>query len=327
MLDYGIDVNYETNDDDCALKTAVNNRCMELVTLLLDRGADIINNDVEVLQVAIDNDDVEMFRYLVSRGTDIHHNNDQLLRAVDSDNHQHIRILLDNGANIHVNNDEPLLKAVGDGNVDITKLLLDYGADINVNNGGLLTTAIENYDEEMATLLIKRGIRVNMDGSELQLAIENKMKTAAKMLVHRGVSVIKAIAYAIEYENVDIVNMLINYKASMNGVLIEAFAHDSRYMIKYLLDKVRISTDELNTCLPLAVKYGSASIVESMLLEGADIHVNNDEVLRIAAYSGSIKMIRIVAIYGAKIETAFKDDPDNVIIPLLRSVIDYHTSD
>lgn len=107
--------------------------CLEIITVLLEHGADIHVNDDEPLRTNILTLCPKIIVVLLEHGADVHANDDEALRSSVKHGHtETVQVLLEHGANVCANNDEALRTSYVD-NPAITKLLIayyDYGCPI-----------------------------------------------------------------------------------------------------------------------------------------------------------------------------------------------------
>ena len=191
------------------LSWAAQNGHVEVVRLLLDRGADITaagSGGETPLYCASWYGHIEVVRLLLDRGADI--------TAADSDGwtplscaswYGHIeivRLLLDRGADITAANSDgwtPLYCASRNGHIEVVRLLLDRGADITAADSDGWTPlycASWNGLIEIVRLLLDRGADItaaNSDGwTPLYCASLNGHVEAIRLLLDRGADITAA---------------------------------------------------------------------------------------------------------------------------------------
>jgi ankyrin repeat protein len=202
QLDYGADINQQTEYGWTALLAATQNRNYVLASYLLDRGADpnIANKGGWTpLYLATDNRNIEGGDYPV--------------RAGDMDHLDFIRRLLDKGANVNARMKDStetrtiftmqwlyedgataFLRASQSGDVELMKLLLDHGADpaiATTNNTTALAVAAgigwvegvtyehsPKHSLEAVTMLLDRGLDPNI--------VDGDGRTALHGAAHKG---------------------------------------------------------------------------------------------------------------------------------------------
>ncbi|KAL5083008.1 hypothetical protein Trisim1_002258 [Trichoderma cf. simile WF8] len=126
------------------LISAVINKSMELVKLLVENGADVnqplgLDNECTPVYMATINDDIEMVRYLLSHNADpnLARSNGitPLWVAAQQGYSEVARLLVEAKANVHATDDSGWtpLHAISD-NAETVRVLLDHGADMNRMN-------------------------------------------------------------------------------------------------------------------------------------------------------------------------------------------------
>jgi ankyrin repeat protein len=155
LLDRGAEVNFDAGGP---LMNAAEGGHLATATLLLDRGADIHALEDRPLIMASHKGHVEMVRLLLDRGASIHSEDDRALSLAAQSGHlETIVLLLDRGADLHAEDDRPLRAAAEEGQLEAVRLLLDRGADIHALNEFALRVARQNGHTAVAALLLERG--------------------------------------------------------------------------------------------------------------------------------------------------------------------------
>uniref|UniRef100_A0A8D8T0M1 Serine/threonine-protein phosphatase 6 regulatory ankyrin repeat subunit C n=1 Tax=Cacopsylla melanoneura TaxID=428564 RepID=A0A8D8T0M1_9HEMI len=191
------------------LHIAVNNKHIEMVKMLLDKGADINecdkNNDTPLL-LSIGNKDTDMVKLLLNEGAKFNEYN--------------------------TSQQTPLYFAVMSKNLNIVQLLLDKGATLCTNKkkktSNLLHIAVENKDFGMVQMLLIKGFDVNAGNNTkdtpLHIAAKSGFVESLKtgqLLLNSSANVdvlnhIKSPNIAIESGNLEIVQLLLNKGANVN---------------------------------------------------------------------------------------------------------------
>ena len=133
---------------------------IEVVEILLDRGADIHAWNDNTLGVAAKNGHIEVVKLLLDRGahTSVHAVDDYALRwAAENDHIEVVELLLDNGADIHVYHDCALRFAADKGHIELVELLLDHGANMHPMEDYAFRSAAEYGHIEVVKLFLARG--------------------------------------------------------------------------------------------------------------------------------------------------------------------------
>jgi ankyrin repeat protein len=123
----------EVNDSGrTPLDTAVRNKDLQAVELLLQYGADA-NKALDTLNTAVRNKDLQSVRLLLQYGTNPNNVYDTLDTAIKNKDLEAVELLLQYGAKPN-NVYDTLDTAIKNKDLHATKLLVDYGADIKLLN-------------------------------------------------------------------------------------------------------------------------------------------------------------------------------------------------
>ncbi|KAF4485947.1 Ankyrin-1 [Colletotrichum fructicola Nara gc5] len=259
------------------LNAASENGHLDVVKLLLDKGADITvpNSDGWTpLNTASDNGHLDVVKLLLAKGADITVPNSDgwtpLNAASDSGHLEVVKLLFAKGANITVPNGDgwtPLNAASDNGHLEVVKLLLAKGANITVaNNKGWtpLYAASCKGHLDVVKLLLDMGADItvpNGDGwTPLNAASDNGHLDVVRLLLDKGA-------------NITVVNnkgWTPLYAASCKGHL---------DIVKLLLDKgadITVPNSDGWTPLNTASDNGHLDVVKLLLDKGADITVANN---------------------------------------------------
>jgi ankyrin repeat protein len=215
LIDHGADVNaYPLDEGWGALQetTDVSNS-IEMVKLLLARGADINSKGYPVLNSAVYGKRKDLCEFLIQRGADVNAKdmwgNTSLYLAIRNDDSDIMNILIANGADIHAKDDKGQtalhrMLDVRHGNFqkykpskDIVELLLAKGADVNSKDKAGRTPlhlAAESADRDIVKLLLDKGAKVNAKDDEsgftaLHHAARFGKINVAELLIARGADI------------------------------------------------------------------------------------------------------------------------------------------
>jgi ankyrin len=279
LLDCGANVNTRCNDHKTPLHLASYLGKIEIIRLLLDRGADL---------EAAGGDMGEKPLYQVSRGK--YRSQEDGVRAA--------RLLLNCGANVNSRRNDhqtPLHVASYFGNTEIVRLLLDHGADLEAATGNtgekpLHKVSYGKYRSQeggvrVTHLLLDLGADVNTRRNDHQTPLH----------------------LASYYGNVEIVRLLLDHGADLEAATGNTgekplhkvsygkyrFQEDGVHATQLLLDRgadVNIQRNDHQTPLHLASYFGNVEIVRLLLNHGADLEA-------IAAGEGGEKPLHQVS-YG-----------------------------
>ena len=313
LLDRGAPI-APLHKNDSALITAANSMRNDVVSLLLDRGADVNMVDSysgTALAVAVMQGNKDIVRLLLDRGADVNIVGGKvgtaLAAAAIKGNKDTLKLLLDRGADVNIVVDSQygtaLAAAAFEGNKSSVRLLLDRGADVNIvggEYGTALTAAALEGNKDTVRLLLDQGADVNIVGGEygtaLAAAVLDESEDTVRLLLDRGADVNMvggkygtALAAAATIEgNDDIVQLLLDRGADVNMVggeygtaLATAAAIDgNNYMVQLLLDRgadVNMVVDsKYGTALAAAAYKGNTGNVQLLLDRGADVNVMVD---------------------------------------------------
>ena len=278
-----------------ALQYAINWPDINLVKLLLDKGANInIADDggTTALIEAADEDGPQytaIVKLLIARGADIHADNDAaILRAARGAAPEVVRLLLSKGAPVNARskdyyNSTVLMEATSGGSTQTVEMLLAAGADVKATDDKGETALMKaatldhRYDPQqrlpMIELLLKKGADVN--------ASDKSGRTA---LLHS----------------------VVQYMSEAGGVI----SHPE--VVKLLLERganVQAADDRGNTALMLAanVYQGPIEIARSLLEKGINVNAQNKNgttALMVAADRGKTDFINLLLEKGANLKLA-----------------------
>jgi len=271
-------ININTVIRQAALATAASRGYAEVVSLLLDLGADINavggSSKSTPLRRAISSGHAEVVSLLLDRGADINavggsSKSTPLGRAASSGHVEVVSLLLDRGADINAvwgsSKTTALAEAALLGHVEVVSLLLDRGANINAIGGSSKSTALGRAafsgHLEVVTLLLDRGADINAVtgpyGTALATAASRGHAGVVSLLLDRGADIdavgpvewrgLTALAVAIKQGDIQITSLLLNRGADVNHVC-----------------------GEFGTALGWAVHQGNEKLVALLLHRGAD---------------------------------------------------------
>lgn len=178
LLEKGVSPDVRDSDGVPALMWASEGGHIEIVRLLLDRGADVnakrTKDGTTILMETAEEGHTDVVNLLLDRGAKVNVKRTKdgitaLMEAADKCHADIVRLLLDNDAEVNAKTTDDgttaLMEAADEGCVDTVKLLLDKGAKINAQRTTDGTTALMEAAEagrtEIVRLLLDKGADVN----------------------------------------------------------------------------------------------------------------------------------------------------------------------
>ena len=288
---------------------AIQNGNLEIVKLLIEKGADI--NDTFEVKIGYNT-------YYMT----------PLIYSSYLGNLSLVKYLVENGANVNAKGkygDMALGTALEKGHLEIVKYLIEHGADINAKGkygDTALKVASEKGHLEMVNYLVEHGADVNTKGkyddTALRTASEKGHLEIVKYLAEHRADVNAeskygdtALGTALEKENLEMVKYLVGKGADINAesrygntALEIALEKENWGMVKYLAEKgadVNAESRYGNTALRIAAEKENWDIVKYLIEKGADINSSNNTALIIAAEKGNWEMVKYLVKKGADI--------------------------
>jgi ankyrin repeat protein len=160
-----------SEDEDIALIIASRDGDIEIVRILLEKGADV--------NAKTDTGTTALFNAILYRHTEV------------------VRILLENGADVHVKTmygSTTLDMAIWYGDIEIVSMLLENGADVNAKGkygSTALIKASENGHTEVVRMLLEKGADVNVKDDNGSTALMKASKEGRTEIVELLEKVIK----------------------------------------------------------------------------------------------------------------------------------------
>ena len=307
----------EWKDGYSLLRTALEKKHSEVAKLLLTSGSNVNGRYKHPcntpLHLAALNSDIEIVQMLLDRGANIYakniHGNTPLHNALKSMEAKIIGMLLNHGANIDAANKSgmtPLHLAITHNSKEITTLLLSRGANVNAKGNNVrpsrriaadtgtystpLQLAVIRGNAEITELLLSKGADVNVRRNDhitsLHLATLGGCMKIVQHLLKHGADI---------------------YSASANGQtpLFYAIANGHSKIVKLLLERgAYVDAKDKNdkTILHFAVEHGKAIIVNHILKHCPNLKdKSNRRVLKAAVQGcgvGYRKIVKNLLEYG-----------------------------
>jgi len=331
------------------LLVAVQNKYTEVAKLLLTNGSKV-NSEVSLpantpLHFAVKNVDIEIVKMLLDRGADVDAINPSSVTplhiAVGSKKVEIVELLLNHGACVNArdcNSSTPLLLAAKDGSEEIVKLLLKHGADVN---SAYTCTSIEGYTplclavrggcEKVVKLLLECGANVHAQDKGgkivLHFAVEKGDEKLVKLLLKCGANIHaqdkggkSVLHFAVEEGDEEFVKLLLECGANINAqdnggktVLHFAVEKGDEKFVKLLLESganVDAEDKDGETALHSAVEKGDSLIIEHILKHCPDVNNrSNRSALNVAVHGSAIRYSKIVK---NLLQYGFRVNPEGV---------------
>ena len=208
---------------------------------------------------------VEIVKLLIDRGADVNLKGEAWygpLHAAAYGGHvEVVKLLLDNGADVNIfNHDKPLHYAAKNGHIEVAEMLIAHGADINARGMSKQTplgTAVSNRQEEMVEYLLSKGADVNAGANygctPLHRAVSGRNMELARLLSEHGANA--------DFKcngRTALIASVFNYDAEMTEMLL-SFGAD-----------VNAKDDYENTPLYISCQCDNVEIGRILLASGAD---------------------------------------------------------
>ncbi|MCS5420327.1 MULTISPECIES: ankyrin repeat domain-containing protein [Psychrilyobacter] len=173
LLQLGGEIEVKSEDGLTPLMTAIKNKDLEMVKLLVSSGAGLgeVSDEKNKLKVtpliySVAEDEFDIFKYLIDKGADVELQN-PVYHGVAHRNKPMIRALLDKNVklDIEVEGMTPLLSAVISKDLEIMKMLIEGGANLDYTVGGsapMMKIIQNNYLEGMK-LFLEKGYRLKAE--------------------------------------------------------------------------------------------------------------------------------------------------------------------
>ncbi|KAI0889747.1 uncharacterized protein GGS22DRAFT_194104 [Annulohypoxylon maeteangense] len=270
---------FTSRSENCALWNAARGEHHQIIELLMNNGAVLVDKNASFLAAAASRGLNDMIKNMISKGVDINSHDTNhcvgLLAAVKFNHEDTVRMLLDNHADVKFEcgkHGTILDAAVETGRSNMIKLLLDHGAVFETrDNRG--RTPLHNsawyYSPEKVKLLVHLGADINAEDWQGQ--------TPLHLVASRVAS-----GEALNRKYDEVAKILIDNDANVNAeddagrtVIHMAAIHSHRNLIKLLEDRgVNIDTENFQgkTPLQVAIERDHEFGVRKLLEFGADIN-------------------------------------------------------
>ena len=271
-----MDVDARGGHHERAIQAALYKGHLAIVSLLIDRGADINSQDVEgssLLHVAAQTGDPKAVSLLIECGADVGVRDGDCSTALHiASGNEHlgvVQLLLARGAEVDPQDNHgstPLHLASTKGNDTIARLLMEHGADPSAldNTSSMpLHLASMHGNSNVVVLLVRHGAYVdacdNENSTPLHLASAKGNPTVVRLLLDHGANMVAPG----EKDNTPL------HVASWRG----SFA-----VVKLLLERgaqPNAQNDEGRTPLHTASQEGAVDVVQCLLTGGANMNIRD----------------------------------------------------
>ena len=312
------------------LEIAIASQSMEIIQLLLERGADVNLQFVArsygradtPVKAAVENVRIDLVQLLLRAGARV---NDlepgckisALQIAAAKGNLGLVQLLLDAGADVDAPpflywGETALQAAAGTGNVEVVQLLLSHGADVDAP-----------HEEFRHTALGSAARSGNVDVTQL-------------LLFHGATDVASALELA--GKSASIVNLLIRFWTTTHALLDDAFGQTALHaatrcgdfgLVQILLD-CKVDADApltdaeaiWHTALQIAADHGEIKITELLISYGADVNAQvvygGGTALQAAVTGNHIQLVRILLDHGADVNAPASRGGATAIVAAVR---------
>lgn len=314
LVEDGMDVNTVNSARRSCLDAASAHDHVDIIRLLISRGADVNSNSP--IQTAVRSGHAEVVRALVEGGADFNAKDEEdsnpLLEAAGRGYEVVVRVLVDNGSDLHVTDKTDsslLLRAARGGYEEVVRVLIKSGAVINKpcdDVDGLLHEAAKGGHARVVRVLIENGLDVNArnkDGhSPLHSVVRHGHQVVVRILIKNGADVnasdiYKSIALeeASQKGHLEIVEFLLGALARIHG---------EKGNPRGFVNSISLSKNEdihkllIEKGLYLGSERGDVWEVERHLGHVADIDPDGssvwyNEAVRVATEKGHKQIIRL----------------------------------
>ncbi len=188
LLDKGADLTVYNNSP---LRDAAEGGHLAVVKILLQAGADINAFDGAALKEAAAHGHKELVEFLLARGADpTLDDHEALIKSAENGHADVLQVLMNHPAvDIHAEDDKALKKALEEGHFNCAMLLIGKGADVNADHGRALRDAVFSEEEALVKFLLEHG--ADPDAHEdtdtaLVIAAENGNLKISQLLLEHG---------------------------------------------------------------------------------------------------------------------------------------------
>jgi ankyrin repeat protein len=245
-----------SHKESTALALAAQNGFLDVVKVLVNKGADIHSHNDLPLRIAALKGHIHVMEYLLDCGANINASPEYasaLALAVESENIATIDFLLSKDADIHVGCDDsvlervdyPLTYACSNGLLEISKLLIDNGANVHGFENYPLHFACLYGHKEIVRMLADHGANIHSH-SDMALAKASlgKSHEVVGLLLARGAVVKDALGCLLELDDVEALKFLIDFGVNItihqDTLLENAARYGKEQILNYLIVRLNM---------------------------------------------------------------------------------------
>ncbi|KAJ7243260.1 ankyrin repeat-containing domain protein [Mycena rebaudengoi] len=326
LLDSGADPNLHRDEHGTSLHVASQTGQTDVVQLLLDKSAE---PNIEALEAAVVGEHMQIVRLLLTRGADPMRSQlfwNSFQKSVAAGNLENVRLFLEMSVKDGVFQDSQYATALHEAskqkNRDLVQLLLDSGADPNVKGDGretALDAASQLGQKEIVELLLDRGSDPNSGNGVLEAAVAGEHMQIVWLLLEKGADPQRSQIFwkrfqkAVSAGNLGAVRSFLQMRVTdreFQGVQYGIALHGamesyrSRKMVQLLLDAgadPNIHEAEHRTPLYTASRAGRTDIVQLLLDKSAEPNI---KALDAAAAGNHMQIVRLFLAKGVNPATS-----------------------
>ncbi len=166
---------------------------LELVELLLERGARIRTQKDRPLQMSVRKGSLELTKYCLDAGAELSNLSEgDLIHVLEKGHKEMVKFLLEGGVNFEEAFKHQLYMASKTGNLEEATFLVESGANLRADNDEALRVAIVETKFEVADFLVSRGAEISSFSREdIQRIQPMNLQPILVYLRGRGVDVKK----------------------------------------------------------------------------------------------------------------------------------------
>ncbi|AGF85728.1 repeat protein [Moumouvirus goulette] len=292
MVECGLDINWNENEP---LKCAIYYGYLEIVKKLIkceDNFSAYQKICGNSLVYAINGGYLDIVKRLTNTLSTYSDLSYALLHSSSSGNLEIVQFLIESGANIHANNDIALKTASLNGHLEIVQYLVSIGANINTSKNYAIRWAARRGHLQVVKYLLECGVDICANNNyTLRCIIDYGHPKIVEYVM--GLNDYGRIYKNYKYEPVNISN----YEHTKELKSISTCG--SLEKIKNLIDDGANIHDEDDYVLRHAAREGRLHVVKYLIEKGAYIHARDDYALRWAARRGYLNVVQYLVEMGA----------------------------